>query len=354
MKVSTKPDVSSPVSPTKHSDLTSLLTTSVRQTTGWYLLSIILLAAAYFGAARFGLSLASVHTNVSPVWAPTGIALAAVLLLGYRVWPGILLGAFLANLPTPVPVAASILIAAGNTVEALAGAFLLRSVGFDVALRRARDVFKFVMVTVFCTMISATLGNLSLIIFQSSPWANFGLLWSTWWLGDLTGAVIIAPLILTWIGGKDFWFPRRRYLEGSILLLLLSLSAMVTFAKSAPTPVQYYPLARLLIPFLLWAAFRLGRRGVTAATIVTSAFAIWGTSHGAGPFVSGNPNNSLLTLQLYLATNAVTFLFLGAVVEERRAAEAVREEHSQRLAANLAITRILAESPALEDATARI
>ena len=354
MKVPTKPAASFPVSTTSHSDLTSLLATSVPQSAGWYLLSMVLLAAVYYGAARFGLSLASLHTNVSPAWAPTGIALAAVLLLGYRVWPGILLGAFLANFPTPVPVAASGVIAIGNTIEAIAGAFMLRSIGFDVALKRARDVFKFVLVTVFCTMISATLGNLSLVFFHSSSWANFVSLWSTWWLGDLTGAVIIAPLILTWTAGKDFWFPKRRYLEGSILLLLLSISAMVTFGKAAPTPVQYYPLARLLIPFLLWAAFRLGRRGVTAATIVISAFAIWGTAHGAGPFVSDNPNSSLLTLQLYLATNAVTFLFLGAVVEERRAAEAIRQEHSQRLAANLAITRILAESPVLQDATVRI
>jgi len=137
MKVPTKPDVTSLVPTGKYPDLASSLTTSVRQTPGGHLVSIILLAIAYFGAARFGLSLASVHTNVSPVWAPTGIALAAVLLLGYRVWPGILIGAFLANYPTPVPTAASGLIAVGNTVEALAGAFLLRSVGFDVALRRA-------------------------------------------------------------------------------------------------------------------------------------------------------------------------------------------------------------------------
>src|SRR6185503_2157353 len=198
------------------------------------------------------------------------------------------------------------------------------------------------------------IGNLSLAFAHSARWSEFGTFWSTWWLGDLTGAVTIAPLILTWSAGKDNWFPRFRYLEGSVLLLLLSVSAIVTFGKPAPVPVQYYPLARLLIPFLLWAAFRLGRRGVTAATIVTSAFAIWGTSHGAGPFVSDNPNNSLLTLQLYLATNAITFLFLGAVVEERRAAETVRYEHSRRLDANLAITRILAESPALQDATVRI
>ena len=315
---------------------------------------IVLLAAAYFVAARFGLSLAFVHTNVSPVWPPTGIALAAVLLLGYRVWPGILLGALLANFLTPAPVAASAVIALGNTGEALLGAYLLRSVGFDNSLSRARDVFKFVVAAIICTTISATVGNLSLSFFHSSQWSDFGSLWFTWWLGDLTGAVTMAPLILTWVAGKNTWFPKLRYVEGSVLLLLLSLSAIVTFGKPAPTPVQYYPLARLLIPFLLWAAFRLGQRGVTAAIIVTSAFAVWGTSQGFGPFVSGDANNALLTLQLFVATNAVTFLFLGAVIEEKRAAEAVRREDARRLAANLAITRILAESPALSDATTRI
>jgi PAS domain S-box-containing protein len=335
-------------------DLSSPVATTFGQGTARYVMWLVFLALAYFVAARFGLSLAFVHTNVSPVWPPAGIALAAVLLLGYRVWPGILIGAFFANFLTPAPVAASAVIALGNTGEALLGAYLLRSVGFDNSLSRARDVFKFVVATVICTTVSATVGNLALSLFHSSQWSDFGSLWFTWWLGDLTGAVTLAPLILTWSAGRDTWFPKLRYIEGSVLLLLLSLSAIVTFGKPAPTPVQYYPLARLLIPFLLWAAFRLGLRGVTAAIIVTSAFAVWGTSQGSGPFVSGDPNNALLTLQLFVATNAVTFLFLGAVIAEKRVVERVRRHDAERLAANLAITRILAESPALSDATTRI
>src|SRR6188474_2829498 len=110
-------------------------------------------AAAYFLAAELGLSLASVHTNVSPVWPPTGIAIAAVLLLGNRVWPGILLGALLANLLTPVPAAASAAIAVGNTLEALSAGWLLRSMAFHSSLDRARDVFKFVMTVLICTTI---------------------------------------------------------------------------------------------------------------------------------------------------------------------------------------------------------
>src|SRR6185503_10387678 len=172
---------------------------------------------------------------------------------------------------------------------------------------RARDVFKFVVVAAVCTMIAATIGSLSLCLSGGASWSTFSSLWLTWWLGDLTGAVTMAPLILTWSLGKGHWLPKLRYLEATILILLLSVSAIVTFGEKSPTPVYYYPLSRLMIPFLLWAAFRLGRRGVTVAVAVISAFAIWGTSHGLGPFVVANdPNQSLMMLQLFIATNAVT------------------------------------------------
>jgi len=138
------------------------------------------------------------------------------------------------------------------------------------------------------------------------------------------------------------------------MVVLLSLSAIATFGKQAPAPLLYQPLTRLMLPFLLWAGFRLGRRGVTIAIAVVSAFAIWGTAHGTGPFISGNANQSLIVLQLYLSTNALTFLFLGVVVEEKQRLDHARRLNEQRLAASLAISRILAESPALEDATTRI
>src|SRR5262245_35119880 len=231
---------------------------------------IVSLAGLYFLAARLGLSLASVHTNVSPVWPPTGIAIAAVLLIGYRVWPGILLGAFVANLLTPVTVATTTGIALGNTLEAVSIGAVLGALRFHSSLDRAKDVFKFVVVTAIGTMVSATIGNFSLCLSHAANWSDFGHLWTTWWLGDLTGAVTVAPLLLTWGGGRDEWFPKRRYIEGAALLILLSLAAIVTFGRRSPPSVQFYPLTRLIVPFLLWAAFRLGRRGVTAAVIVTS------------------------------------------------------------------------------------
>jgi PAS domain S-box-containing protein len=327
---------------------------NINRSPALYVLSIVLLAAVYFAAGKFGLSLASAHTNVSPVWPPTGIALAAILILGYRVWPGIFLGALLTNLLTPVPMATAFGIAIGNTIEAVVAARVLSAVGFRPAMDRARDVFKFVVVAAVCTAISATIGNLSLYLGGASSLANFGSLWMTWWLGDLTGAVTIAPLILTWSLGEAHWLPKYRYLEATLLILLLSVSAMVTFGEQSPTPVHYYPLSLLMIPFLLWAAFRLGRRGVTVAVTVMSAFAIWGTSHGLGPFVTSDPNQSLMMLQLFIATNAVTFLFLVTVIEERQLAETKRREDQRRLEANLAVTQILAESPKISIALERI
>src|SRR5262249_7689649 len=188
---------------------------------------------------------------------------------------------------------------------------------------------------------------------HAANWSDFGHLWTTWWLGDLTGAVTVAPLLLTWGGGRDEWFPKRRYIEGAALLILLSLAAIVTFGRRSPPSVQFYPLTRLIVPFLLWAAFRLGRRGVTAAVIVTSTFAVWGAAHGSA-FVGVAVSDSLLMLQLFLGSNAVTFLFLGAVVEERRRSESTRRENENRLTVNLAITRILAEARTLRDAAPRI
>src|SRR5688572_24653252 len=274
-----------PFGESQRPSLVARATSDIKSNPVLYVLSIVLLTAVYFAAAKFGLSLASVHTNVSPVWPPTGIALAAILILGYRVWPGIFLGALLINLLTPVPMATAFGIAFGNTIEALIAARVLSAVGFRPSMDRARDVFKFVVVATACTTISATIGNLSLYLGGASSLANFGSLWMTWWLGDLTGAVTVAPLILTWSLGTGHWLPKHRYLEATLLILLLSVSAIVTFGERSPMPVYFYPLSRLMIPFLLWAAFRLGRRGVTVAVAITSAFAIWGTSHGLGPFV---------------------------------------------------------------------
>ena len=319
-----------------------------------YWLQIVGITVVYVVSAKIGLTFATVNSSVSPIWPPSGIAIASLLIFGVRVWPGVLLGALIANYFTPVTGLTAEAIALGNTAEALTTAALLRYVGFRKSFERARDVFKFVMVVLLCTIVSATIGNLSLYFAGSEHWDQFPLLWTTWWLGDVAGAVIVAPLLLVWVT-KSFPLSRLRTVEGVFLITLIALGSMFNFGNPTPVPLRYQPLTRLIIPFLLWAAFRLGTRGLTLAIFAQSVFAVWGTMKGVGPFGSPtNPNLSLITLQLYLTTNAISFLALVAAVEERRVAQAVRLENQRRLAGNLAVTQILAESPKLSEATRRI
>jgi PAS domain S-box-containing protein len=292
---------------------------------------LLALAAIYYLAARLGLSVASVQQNVSPVWPPTGVAIAAMLLLGYRMWPAVLVGAFFANLRTDAGVAVALGIAAGNTLEALCATALLRRLDFHNSLDRAKDIFKFVLAAVVATMVAATIGNLCLAFGHAAAWDRFGSLWSTYWLGDLVGALTVGPLLLTWLTRTRDWLPRERYLEGLLVLLLLSVSALAAYGGPPQIKVQFYPLARLIVPFFVWAAFRLGRRGVTLATVVLSVIAVWGTAQGKGPYAGRTPNESLLILQLFLGSNAVTFLFLVAVVEERQASEKALRQREQQL-----------------------
>jgi PAS domain S-box-containing protein len=288
------------------------------------LIAIVVVALVYFGTAKLGLSFAFIHSSVSPIWPPTGIAIAAVLLLGIRVWPGIFLGALLVNTSTSAAIPATLGIAFGNTLEALLARLVLQRMSFDISLERARDVFKFVVAATTCTTVSATIGTLSLCFGGLAEWGQFGLLWVTWWLGDVAGAVTVAPFFLTWFNRHGLRLEGLRSVETALMAVLLTLASMSTFgvSPSNPSRLQYYPLARLMIPFLLWASFRLGHRGVTLAVLLQSASAVWGTVKGVGPLWAGNdPNDSLMILQLYISTNAVTFLFLASVIEERRKAE---------------------------------
>ncbi len=186
-----------------------------RSTTLFWAAGLPALAAVYFGAAKLGLSLAFVAEQVSAVWPPTGIALAAVLLWGYRVWPGIALGAFLANATANEPIATACGIALGNTLEALVGTWLLRwLVDFDNALERLRDALGLMLLAAgLATMVSATIGVTSLCLGgvnlpalqRTIEWSDFVSLWWVWWLGDAMGALVVAPVLLTWAAGRTHW-----------------------------------------------------------------------------------------------------------------------------------------------------
>jgi diguanylate cyclase (GGDEF)-like protein len=278
------------------------------------------LAAVYLLAGRAGLAMAFVHTSATAVWPPTGISLAALLLLGHRVWPGVFTGAFFVSITTEGTVATSLGIAAGNTLEAVLAAYLVkRFADGSRAFGRARTVFTFVgLAGLLSTTVSPTFGVTSLSVAGFADWASYGPIWVTWWLGDVTGAIIVAPLLILWgLNPHLRWSPKQS-LEVILLLLSILLIGLATFVGLSPSLVKHQSLTFLCIPVLVWAAFRFGQREAATVSFLFSATAIWGTVVGSGPFVSDSPNQSLLLLQVYMAVITVTAIALAAVVSERK------------------------------------
>lgn len=311
---------------------------------------VLLIAAFYFLGAKVGLSLASINASVSPVWPPTGIAIALMLWFGYRALPGVVIGALLANyLLTDVTVVTASGIAIGNSLEAFTAVYLVRHfVGDHNPFNRAFDVLKFVVfAALISTGIAATLGNLVLCFSGKEAWAYFPRLWITWWLGDAVGALVVTPLILSWLDKPAESWRGLRLLEFTLLMLLLSLLAATIYTNVLVQTPNLRLWGHVAIPLLLWAGFRFGSRGVSTAMAFLSAIAIWGTIHGTGPFASPSSNDGLLYLQAYVADFTITTLALAAIVTERRQAQ-------KNLSGGLAVTRILAESPAIIDAVPRI
>ncbi|MGH7266613.1 MAG: diguanylate cyclase [Candidatus Rokuibacteriota bacterium] len=288
--------------------------------------------AVYVVAAKLGLSLAGMHDNVSLVWPATGIALATLVRAGYRFWPAVALGAFLANASTDVPVATAAGIATGNTLEALSGAYLLqRLVGFGAPLDRLRDVLGLVGVAAgLSPAVGATAGVASLCLGDTAPWTAFGPLWWHWWLGDAMGALVVAPALLTWgprLAPPEPWPPLGEV--GALLVALATVSGIV-FGGSFTTDTPAYPLGFAILPVVVWAALRFGPRGAAGATLVVSGIAVWGTAKYAGPFAGETLTESLLLLQTFMAVVAVMGLVLGALTVQRRRAEMALQQSERR------------------------
>ncbi len=288
--------------------------------------TIAALAGLYVVAGKLGLLLAFVHPSATAVWPPTGIALAALLGLGYRVWPGVFAGALLVNVLTAGSVATSLGIAAGNTLEGVVGASLVtRWANGPRCCERPRDIFKFaVLAALVSTTVSATCGVTSLLLGGLAEWAASGSIWVTWWLGDAVGALIGTPLLLLWHAHPRVRWNRRETGEIAGLLVALFIVGQIVFGGWLPTESKTLPLDFLCIPILVWAAFRFGPRETATATALLSAVALWGTLRGFGPFVRASPNESLLLLQMFMGGSAVMALAFAVVVAERKRGEETR------------------------------
>jgi signal transduction histidine kinase len=292
-----------------------------------YLVEILILAVVYHLAARIGLSMAYVQANTSPVWPPMGIALAALLIFGYRLWPGISLGVLVGSLLTGAPFSLALGITIGITLEALAAAYCLKKLlGFHNEIDRIQDVVGLALVSLVCTTIGASLGTLTLMLTGNGAWQSFWAIWVTWWIGDLLGALVVAPVLLTWVS-LHFARPNKRaYFEASFLLILLAVVTWFVFSSLPLSGIFHQAMIYVIFPFVIWAALRFGPQGATIAILFVSGIAIWGTSQGMGPFSLESKNDSLVLLQTFLAVVALTSLILAAATSERRkAADALRQ-----------------------------
>jgi len=281
-----------------------------------------ILAVIYFIAGKLGLMLASLQASATPVWPPAGIALAALLLLGYRAWPAIFIGAFLVNVTTAGNVATSFAIGTGNTLEALVSAWLVnRFAGGINVFDRPQGVFKFALAVGISAIISPSFGVTSLGVAGFADWAKYGAIWLTWWLGDTTGALVFTPLILLWsVASKQRWNTMEAAEVGALLLLLALLSGVV-FGGWPSVSSRNYPIVLICGPIVIWTAFRFRQRETATGIFILSAIAVWGTLHGFGPFVGETENQSLLAVQWWTAVLSITAMALSAGMAERRRIE---------------------------------
>ena len=274
----------------------------------------LVVAVSYYASARLGIHLGTIGGIAAPIWPPPGLCLAAVFLVGYRVWPGIALGALATGLFVGRSLPFAVAMTVVNTLAAVGGAWLLYRAKYDPAVRRARDVVAILVVACLTAAVHASV--VSLVRYASAD-GGLSELWRASWTSDAMSVLLLTPLICTWAMPRH-WRPAVGAVEAT---LIFSVQGVMTFCLFFATP-HLPPLKHpyLLYPGLLWSAVRLGQRGATASLFLVAAIAVGATVSGVGPFIGPNNAESLLSLHTFLAVATVSFMMLGASVEERRAA----------------------------------
>ncbi len=278
--------------------------------------------AIYWLAAKAGLQLAYLHGSVAALWPPVGVGMALLILYGRSLWPGIVLGD-LAVADFSQPAGTVLGQTVGNTLEVLIAAMLFyRLAEGRTQFGRVRDVGALVAAAVAGTAVSAVFGAASLRLGGIIPSGQLGTVWRTWFLGDLSGALVFAPLLLCWLGVRIDAIAPRQALEGVAIATLIVVLALLPSQRDVPY---------IVFPVLIWAALRGGPRGAAGAVALATTLTVYNTAHHGGPFIRATITQSLLATQLFVAAAAVTSLVLGAVIEERHAALEALRENERRL-----------------------
>jgi integral membrane sensor domain MASE1 len=291
-----------------------------------FALKFALTGLVYFAIAYLGLQLASINPSATPIWPATGFAIAVVLLWGYRVAAAIFVAALLVNYVVAGSLLASAAIALGNTLEAVATAFLVKKwADGERVFETPSGVGKFAVVVAATTTISATIGVGSLLLGDHMQPDSAASVWMTWWLGDFAGAVVVAPIVLLWA-----MFPvlrRNAAWETAGVYLSAFVIGAIAFSPLMPQTALRDPLGFLAVAPLLWAALRLGPRDTATVAAILAAFAVWGTLMQAGPFARATQNESFLLLLMFMVSTTIPSLALSSDLTARRRAQ----EHQQLL-----------------------
>lgn len=294
------------------------------------LLKIALIAVVYFGTGKFGLSLNAVSGFAALIWPPAGIALAGLLICGFRVWPGIFIGATAINYWAGASGFAAVGIGVGNTLEALLGYFFLKKVvGFNLNMKRIKDVAALVVVCLVASAVSATVGIFSLLLLNTQSVTMIYETWNAWWIGDVLGILIITPLLVVWskISWKNIDYDVFKIAEGLVLATLLYLVCSLVFGEIDSINLFWTHYSFWMFPLIVWCATRFGQIGSVTVVFAICALAIWKTAYvEQGPFVERGFHDNIFVLNCFLGVFSTTGYTLAAATHEKKIALATAEE----------------------------
>ena len=310
-----------------------------------YVFELLGIGIGYFVLAKIGLTLASINPSTSAIWPATGFALASMLVWGYRVSPAILVAAFAVNVANATSIYAATAIAVGNTLEALMAAWLVNlwSDGRETFTTPV-GVAKFALICVPSTITSATVGIAALILAGSADRTALVTPWITWWLGDLAGALVVAPFVALLAAREPHSLDRIPSCQPCAVVAVTIALGIIELKPLIEQTGYRTPLGFIALVPLLWAALRCDQLETATVSIVLACFAVWGTLSGSGPFAQSNLNDSFLLLVMFFISISVPSLALSADVLMRRRSEETLRRAQEELETRARQLKVMAES----------
>jgi signal transduction histidine kinase len=305
---------------------------------------IVLVALFFYASACLGYFLTFTNTTALPTWPPSGIGFALIILLGRAAWPGITIGALIANLmahwntpslPVFSIISISAFIAIANTIEVLAGNYMLkRWVKSDYPFRNARGAFQFLFTTIFMCVFGSLISTVALYLNNAISGEDILRVGMSSWIGDVVGILLFTPFILSCAQKNKIKLSQDKLVE--ILMFILFFVGIITVLKIDHFQVTLQrALPFLILPFLLWLAFRFELLVAMAAVLAVSLLSIYFTIRGSGPFVLTEPYHSMLLLQIFIGVMSISTIVLSATVKERIEAERNLVEFNETLEAKV-------------------